>query len=115
MFDQATNVLSNPLVAGVASFTSTLGLAAGALPVPEGVPQIVPYLVSILGPVLVAVLMRVLAANAAKKRALAEALERRVKALREDKNPANDGEADKLEDKAVELRAEAAALEAAKK
>lgn len=111
----ALHALSNPLIAGATSFASTIGLAAGALPVPEGVPNWLPYAVSVMGPILMALGMRVLGGIAARKRALAESKARRAAALKADKDPANDAEAAKLEDEAAALKADADALDAARK
>lgn len=104
--------LTNPVLAAGTSFASTLGLAANALPVPEGLPAWVPYAVSVLGPVLMALGIRVLRAISARKRSLAAAKDARAASLRKDNDPANDAEAVALEDEAAALRAEAAALEA---
>lgn len=104
-----------PLAASATSFLGTLGLAIGALPVPDGVPSALPYIVSVLGPVLIAVGMRLLAGFAARKRALAEAKRKRAAQLRSDSVPTNDGDAARLEDEADALEADAAALEAAKR
>lgn len=110
--DAAVTALSNPILAATASFASTVGLAANALPVPEGIPAWVPYLVSVCGPVLMAIGIRVLNAVAARKRALAAAKESRARALRTDEDHENDREAEVLEDEAAVLKADADALEA---
>lgn len=113
--ESAVNALSNPILAASASFASTVGLAANALPVPEGIPAWVPYLVSVCGPVLMALGVRVLNAVAARKRALAEAKEARARALRADGEVSNDGQAAALEDEAAVLKADADALEAVRR
>lgn len=112
--ETAVTIASNPILAGLTSFASTVGLAAEALPVPAGVPAWLPYIVSIAGPVLTVISVRILNARAAHKRALAEAKAQRAKQMREDGDPLNDREAADLEDTAAALRAEAAALEAAR-
>lgn len=101
--------------ASVTSFGATLGLAAGALPVPTGLPSWLPYVVSVMGPALVFLLNRLLAAAAANRRSLAASKARRAKELLTDKDPANDAEGRKLEDDAEQLEATADALDAAKK
>ncbi len=103
-----------PILASASSVLGTVSLATGAIPIPSELPGWLPYAVTILGPVVALLIKRFLAAGAAKKRALAGAKERRALALRADKNPANDGDADKLDDDAAVLRAEADALEALK-
>jgi hypothetical protein len=70
---------------------------------------------SVVGPILMAMGMRVLSAVAARKRALAAAKEQRARALRADKDVSNDAQADALEDEAASLKADADALEAARK
>lgn len=110
--ESAVTALSNPLLAGAASFASTLGLATNALPVPAGLPSWLPYVVSVLGPVLMALGIRVLHAIAARKRALAAAKESRARLLRSDKDLSNDVLATALEDEAISLKADADALEA---
>jgi hypothetical protein len=116
VIETGTNILGNPLLAGAGSFLGTLGLAtAGAHPQPDAPISWLPYALSVVGPILMAIAMRLLGAASAKKKALAEIKEKRAAQLRADKNPANDGEAEKLEDEAAVLRADAAALEAAKR
>jgi hypothetical protein len=111
--------LPNPLLdhgsalpLSVASALGTLGLAAGALPVPAGLPAWLPYLSTIVGPVLIFIVQKVLAARAARDRSLADSKAKRAAQLRADNDPSNDGEAAKLEDEVDSLAAEAAALDA---
>lgn len=106
------NAVSNPILAAGTSFVSTVGLAANALPTPEGLPVWVPYLFSVVGPVLMAMGVRFLSALAARKRALARTKESRARALRADGDPTNDKYAAVLEDEAAVLAADADALEA---
>lgn len=114
-----SNILSSgahPAAAGTAAVTSflgTLGLATHAMPVPDAVPSWLPYATTILGPLLVMLFGRFLAAKAAQDRALAASKERRAKELLSDTNPANDSEANKLQDEADVLKAKADAWEAA--
>lgn len=103
-----------PITAGVASFATTLSLAAGAVPVPAELPSWLPYATTIIGPILVLVAQRVLAAFAAARRSLAASQDARAKALLTDKNPANDAEGHKLQDEAAKNRAIADAVEALK-
>ena len=103
------------ITASVGSFLGTLGLAAGALPVPENVPSWLPYATTIIGPVLIALMHRILAAKAARDRSLAEAKRKRAAQIRGDTNPENDAEASKLEDDADALEAQADAEDAFRK
>lgn len=106
----ASNI--GPISAGVTSTVATVGLAASAVPPPEGLPVWAAYGLSILGPVFILVAKRVLAAVAASKRAKAKVKEDRARALLADKDPKNDAEAHALEEDAAGDRASADALEA---
>lgn len=92
-------------VAGTASASAGVAGLAGAIP--DGIPQWAWALLTLLGPIVSALFykeLRVLnAKRVAKKRALADEEKRlatvdeqRARALLEDKNPDNDGDADKL-------------------
>lgn len=93
------------------SFLTTLGVASQTVPLPPGTPPELALALSILGPVLVLIARQLLSARGAKKRARAELLEKRAAALRADADPSNDGEAARLEEEAVEEKAEADSLQ----
>ena len=115
------NVLSNltdnssgAVAAASTSAIATASYLAGALPIPDGTNPSLTLTLTILGPVLTLVVTRLLSARAAKKRALAALNLKRANEKRKDGDPANDKEADVLEERAIELQAEADGLEALK-
>jgi hypothetical protein len=99
------------VAASATSTLGTLGLAAGAVPVPTQAPDWLPYAVSVFGPAITIVIHRTLAAFGAGYKARAESRRRRAEQLRKDSDPTNDAEAARLEDEAAADAARGAALD----
>lgn len=108
------NLPASTVGTAITSAVTTAGVVTQTIPVPEGTPPWLALLITIAGPVLTLVVSRLLAAHAARKRALAGAMEAKAARLQADKDPTNDAEAERLLEEAAAEKAEADALEALK-
>lgn len=107
-----TDHTSGVVASASASAVATATYLSGELPLPSN--PTLSLLLTILGPVLTLVVARVLAAHAARKRALSALKHKQAEQKRADGDPANDAEAERLEEESAALSAEADALEALK-
>jgi hypothetical protein len=101
------------VAASVVGGTAGAAAAAGALPIPPDAPWWAAWLGALGVSLAPFVLSRLLAAAGAFPRALAEAREARARSMLNDKTPTNDDDAARLLDEAAQLRAVAAAIDAA--
>lgn len=108
------HVPGSTAVAALTSAAATAGVTTQVIPLPDGTPPLLALVLTVLGPVITLVVSRLLAAYAAKLRTRAALKESKAAQKKNDSDPKNDSEADKLLEEAAEDRANADALEALK-
>lgn len=101
------------IAASVAGTTAGAVVAAGAVPLPPDAPWWAAWLGAVVVGAVPFLVSRALAGAAAFPAALAAAREKRAAAMLADSDQANDDDAGRLLDEAAQLRAVAAALDAA--